>query len=76
MGRQSYNFKRLLAEWMAGTGKTSIAHTLSERLDKKEMLGASFFCSHSGSQAEKDASLIIPTIAANYLRLLPHFDLQ
>ena len=49
---------------MAGTGKTSIAHTLSERLDEKQMLGASFFCSRSASQAVKDASLIIPTIAA------------
>ena len=30
-----------------GTGKTSIAHTLSERLDREKMLGASFFCSRS-----------------------------
>ena len=30
-----------------GTGKTSIAHTLSERLDGQQMLGASFFCSRS-----------------------------
>ena len=48
---------------MAGTGKTSIAHTLSERLDKRQMLGVSFFCSRSASQAVKDARLIIPTIA-------------
>ena len=43
-----------------GTGKTSIAHSLSERLDRMQMLGASFFCSRS---ALKDASRIIPTIA-------------
>ena len=42
-----------------GTGKTSIAHTFSERLDRQKMLGASFFCSRS---ALRDASRIIPTI--------------
>ena len=49
--------------WMhgdLGTGKTSIAHTLSERLDRQQMLGASFFCSRS---ALRDASRIIPTIS-------------
>ena len=30
---------------MAGTGNTCIAHTFSEILDEKQMLGASFFCS-------------------------------
>ena len=49
---------------MAGTGKTSIAHTFSERLDEKQMLGASFFCSRSASQEVRDASHIIPTIAS------------
>ena len=48
---------------MAGTGKTSIAHTLSERLDEKQMLGASFFCSRSASEEVRNASLIVPTIA-------------
>ena len=43
-----------------GTGKTSIAHTFSERLESQQMLGASFFCSRS---ALRDASRIIPTIA-------------
>ena len=56
---------------MAGTGKTSIAHTLSERLDEKQMLGASFFCSRSASQAVKDASFIIPTIAAKLSQASP-----
>ena len=56
---------------MAGTGKTSIAHTLSERLDEKQMLGASFFCSRSASQAVRDASLIIPTIAAKLSQASP-----
>ena len=44
-----------------GTGKTSIAHTFSERLHKIRMLGASFFCSRS---ALKDTRCIIPTIAS------------
>ena len=43
------------------TGKTSIVHSLSDRLDKKPMLGTSFFCSHS---ALKDALRIIPTIVS------------
>ena len=51
-----------------GTGKTSIAHTLSERLDRQQVLGASFFCSRS---ALRDASRIIPTIAAMLARSDP-----
>ena len=51
-----------------GTGKTSIAHTLCERLDKKQMLGASFFCSRS---ALKDARRIIPTVASMLCRSDP-----
>ena len=50
--------------WMyghLGTGKTSIPHTLSERLDRQQMLGASFFCSRS---ALRDATCTIPTIAS------------
>ena len=56
---------------MAGTGKTSIAHTFSERLDEKQMLGASFLCSHSASPAVRDASLIVPTIAYTLSRASP-----
>ena len=49
---------------MAGTGKTSIAHTFSKRLDEeKQILGATFFCSHSASPEVRDASRIISTIA-------------
>ena len=58
---------------MAGTGKTSIAHSFSERLDKNEILGASFFCSRSASREVRDASLIIPTIASTLSRLSPVF---
>ena len=56
---------------MAGTGKTSIAHTLSERLDKDHMLGASFFCARSASQDVRDAYLIIPTVAAKLAQTSP-----
>ena len=56
---------------MAGTGKTSIAHSLSERLDKNQILGASFFCSRSASQEVRDARLIIPTIASTLSQLSP-----
>ena len=47
---------------MAGIGKTSIAHTFSERLDQKLLLGASFFCSRESSSSN-DASRIVPAIA-------------
>ena len=56
---------------MAGTGKTSIAHSLSERLHKHEILGASFFCSRSASPEVRDASFIIPTIASTLSQVSP-----
>ena len=56
---------------MAGTGKTSIAHSFCERLDKDQILGASFFCSRSASQAVRDASFVIPTIASTLSQLSP-----
>ena len=56
---------------MAGTGKTSIAHSFSESLDRNQILGASFFCSRSTSREVRDASLIIPTIASTLSLLSP-----
>ena len=47
---------------MAGTGKSTILQTLCEILDRKNMLGASFFCSR-GSENARNARLIIPAIA-------------
>ena len=47
---------------MAGTGKSTILHTMCEILDGKNMLGGSFFCSR-GSENTRNARLIIPTIA-------------
>ena len=52
---------------MAGIGKSSIALTLSERLDAKLLLGASFFCSHSADNAR----LIVPTISHMLGRISP-----
>ncbi|KAK7450166.1 hypothetical protein VKT23_013049 [Stygiomarasmius scandens] len=46
---------------MAGTGKSTISHSLCEILDEKQMLGASVFCSRGSAQAS-DANLIIPAI--------------
>ena len=56
---------------MAGTGKTSIAHSLCEKLHKREILGASFFCSQSASQEVRDARFIIPTIASTLSQVSP-----
>ncbi|KAH7338979.1 hypothetical protein B0J17DRAFT_754519 [Rhizoctonia solani] len=48
---------------MAGTGKTTIAYSLSKRLDEQGQLGASFFCSKDSSDCS-DANRIVPTIAS------------
>ncbi|GLB44022.1 hypothetical protein LshimejAT787_1502060 [Lyophyllum shimeji] len=47
---------------MAGTGKSTITHSLCEILDSKNVLGASFFCSRVSENA-RNARLIVPTIA-------------
>ncbi|EAU82103.2 peptidase C14 [Coprinopsis cinerea okayama7 len=46
----------------AGTGKSTISETFCSQLDKRQMLGASFFCSIKVDD-RKDAQLIIPTLA-------------
>lgn len=47
---------------MAGTGKTTIAHSLCTQLDTTYQLGASFFCSRLLPECKK-VNLIIPSIA-------------
>jgi hypothetical protein len=47
---------------LAGTGKSTIARTLCERLDKEGLLGASFFISRD-QLARRDANNIIHSIA-------------
>ena len=55
---------------MAGTGKSSIAHSLCEILDKKGKLGGSFFCSRSDTTL-RDGKAIVPTIASMLARSSP-----
>jgi 2-phosphoglycerate kinase len=52
---------------MAGTGKTTIAYTLSENLNAAHQLGASFFCSRSLPDC-RDARRIVPTLAYQLAR--------
>ncbi|KAJ7201169.1 mycorrhiza-induced WD40-repeat domain protein [Mycena pura] len=60
---------------MAGTGKSTIAQSFCEILDRKNMLGASFFCSR-GSEQTKNAHLIIPTIAYSFAITSPSIQIE
>ncbi|CAE6477530.1 unnamed protein product [Rhizoctonia solani] len=52
---------------MAGTGKTTIACTFSERLEHRERLAASFFCTRASVDC-RDVVRIVPTIAYQLAR--------
>ncbi|QRW18431.1 Vegetative incompatibility protein HET-E-1 [Rhizoctonia solani] len=52
---------------MAGTGKTTIAYTLCEQLEKSGQLGASFFCSRASPNC-RNVVRIVPTIAYQLAR--------
>jgi len=61
---------------MAGTGKTSIACSICERVqaDDTLYLGGSFFCSRStGSAAQRDVRCVIPTLAQLFARRSDEF---
>ena len=60
---------------MAGTGKSSILHTLCEILNSQHRLGASFFGSRA-SDKTNNARLIIPVIAHGLARASPSFKLE
>ena len=60
---------------MAGTGKSSILHTLCEMLDRKNRLGASFFCSRA-SDKTNDGRLIVPVIAHSLARASPSIKFE
>ena len=60
---------------MAGTGKSSISHTLCEMLDRQNRLGASFFCSRA-SDKTNDARLIVPAIAHSLARASPSIKFE
>jgi len=60
---------------MAGTGKSSISHTLCEMFDRKNRLGASFFCSRA-SDKTNNARLIVPVIAYALARASPSIKFE
>ncbi|CAE6518333.1 unnamed protein product [Rhizoctonia solani] len=57
---------------MAGTGKTTIAYSLCERLDAGKQLAASFFCTRASPEC-REAKRIIPTIAYQLARRFAPF---
>ncbi|KAL5640137.1 hypothetical protein ACGC1H_007428 [Rhizoctonia solani] len=57
---------------MAGTGKTTIAYSLCQWLEKTHRLGASFFCSRISSTC-RSLSRIVPTLAYQLARYSPVF---
>ena len=57
---------------LAGTGKSTIAQTIAERLFAEGLLGASFFCSRD-FEDRSNLQLIFPTIAFQLARKYPDF---
>ena len=57
---------------LAGTGKSTIAQTITERLFANNRLGASFFCSRS-VEDRSDLQLIFPTLAFQLAQQYPKF---
>jgi nucleoside-triphosphatase THEP1 len=60
---------------MAGIGKSTIAHTLCENLEGKNILGGSFFASRA-SEKTRNARLIIPVIAHALARASPRIKVE
>ena len=52
---------------MAGTGKTTIAYTFCEQVEKRKQLAANFFCTRNAIDC-KNTSRIVPTIAYQLAR--------
>ena len=57
---------------LAGTGKSTIAQTVSERIFADGLLGASFFCSRD-SKDRSNIHLIFPTLAFQLAHKYPDF---
>ena len=57
---------------LAGTGKSTIAQTVAERVFADGRLGASFFCSR-GVADRSDLHLIFPTLAFQLAQIYPTF---
>ncbi|KDN34892.1 hypothetical protein RSAG8_12032, partial [Rhizoctonia solani AG-8 WAC10335] len=52
---------------MAGTGKTTIAYTFCEIVEKRKLFAASFFCTRSSAEC-RNVARIVPTIAYQLAR--------
>ena len=59
---------------MAGTGKTTVMETFCSFLNKKGLLGASFFCSTKSKTPRRDVQTIFPSIAKTLARNHAHFQ--
>ena len=73
--RWAQDFKNSSIFWLnglAGTGKTTIAQTIAERLFADDRLGASFFCSR-GAEDRSSLRLIFPTLAFQLAQRYPKF---
>ena len=57
---------------LAGTGKSTIAQTVAERLFAEESLGASFFCSRD-FEDRSNLNFIFPTLAFQLVHKYPNF---
>jgi len=57
---------------LAGTGKSTIAKTIAERLFTDDRLGASFFCSRD-FEDRRNLHFIFPTLATQLARKYPEF---
>ena len=69
------DFDKLPIYWLnglAGTGKSTIAQTIAERMFADGRLGASFFCSRD-FEDRSNLQLIFPTLAVQLARKYPAF---
>ncbi|KAF9642315.1 hypothetical protein BDM02DRAFT_2348566 [Thelephora ganbajun] len=69
------DFHRPSVYWLnglAGTGKSTIAQTIAERIFADGQLGASFFCSRD-FRDRRDLKFIFPTVAVQLARNYPEF---
>ncbi|KAF9777445.1 hypothetical protein BJ322DRAFT_1222255 [Thelephora terrestris] len=70
------DFAKLPVYWLnglAGTGKSTIAQTIAERMFAEGQLGASFFCSR-GFEDRSNLHFIFPTLAVQLARTYPSSD--
>src|ERR1700753_3722944 len=69
------DFNKLPVYWLnglAGTGKSTIAQTVAERMFADGRLGASFFCSRD-FEDRRNLHFIFPTLAVQLARRYPEF---